>query len=128
MESLSLIDNTNNTNNECSIPDIVVSVYECPICLLELDKDIITLDCCSQKLHKKCYNTCVSYKMECPLCRNTDKFSNKSHYKYVLSFKDNFNYVVNKIMIIVSWGFMLFFMYNIIIICYRRIRHNQDYN
>ena len=46
---------------------------ECPICLLQNDLDVITTDCCKNKFHKECYNKCMEYKKECPLCRTPQK-------------------------------------------------------
>ena len=45
---------------------------ECPICLLELKKDIIETDCCKNKFHKKCYSTWILQNPTCPICRKVD--------------------------------------------------------
>jgi len=42
---------------------------ECPICLLQNDIEIFTTECCKKKFHKECYDKCMEYKKECPLCR-----------------------------------------------------------
>ena len=135
MESYSFINITDNEYpqlefitlpDEYSTSNSIILTNECPICLLELDNDII-LDCCSQKLHKKCYNKCVSYKLECPLCRNTDKFINKSQYKYIYLFKNNLGNIFSIIMIVGLSGCMLLFVYNIIMICYK-FQTNQNNN
>jgi hypothetical protein len=46
---------------------------ECPICLLQNDLETITTECCKNKFHKECYNKCMEYKKECPLCRTPQK-------------------------------------------------------
>ena len=46
---------------------------ECPICLLQNDLETITTECCKNKFHKECYDKCMEYKKECPLCRTPQK-------------------------------------------------------
>ena len=42
---------------------------ECPICLEELREDIVTMNCCRQKMHHKCAIPWMSHHMSCPMCR-----------------------------------------------------------
>ena len=47
-------------------------INECVICLNNLDKDdksIITVKCCNNQFHSKCYLACMKEKQICPLCR-----------------------------------------------------------
>ena len=43
---------------------------ECPICLIGISDNFITLSCCKNKLHTLCFLQCMNVKKECPLCRN----------------------------------------------------------
>ena len=47
---------------------------DCVICLNNLDKDdksIITVKCCNNQFHVKCYLACMNEKTICPLCRTS---------------------------------------------------------
>ena len=54
--------------------EIVIETNECVICLNNLDKDdksIITVKCCNNQFHIKCYLACMNEKQICPLCRTS---------------------------------------------------------
>ena len=42
---------------------------ECPICLEILENDIVTMNCCRQKIHHKCAIQWMSHQLNCPMCR-----------------------------------------------------------
>jgi hypothetical protein len=43
---------------------------ECPICLCEIEKDkLFITNCCKKQFHLNCFNECMKYNPECPLCR-----------------------------------------------------------
>ena len=42
---------------------------ECPICYECIDDTFITIGCCKKVFHPQCYNDCMLYKHECPMCR-----------------------------------------------------------
>jgi hypothetical protein len=49
-----------------------LDLLECPICLSSMcidDDDKYTTWCCKQQLHNTCYEECMKFKAECPLCR-----------------------------------------------------------
>jgi len=51
-----------------------VEKNDCVICLNNLDKDdksIITVKCCNNQFHIKCYLACMNEKTICPLCRTS---------------------------------------------------------
>lgn len=42
---------------------------ECPICLLDLERDKVTMDCCKQEIHLKCLVRWLDEQRNCPMCR-----------------------------------------------------------
>jgi hypothetical protein len=47
-----------------------LDLLECPICLSSMcTDDKYTTWCCKQQLHNTCYEECMKFKAECPLCR-----------------------------------------------------------
>jgi len=42
---------------------------ECPICLEEMNDDIVTMYCCKQKIHHRCAVQWMSHGLSCPMCR-----------------------------------------------------------
>lgn len=52
--------------------EIKDEINDCVICLNTLDKDdksIITVKCCNNQFHVKCYLDCMKERQTCPLCR-----------------------------------------------------------
>jgi hypothetical protein len=65
---------------------------ECPICLLQNDLEIFTTECCKKKFHKECYDKCMEYKKECPLCRTPQKVDH-----IIVNINDNETVVICRI-------------------------------
>lgn len=43
---------------------------ECPICLSPIDTNkLFITKCCKKQFHTACFDECMKYKQECPLCR-----------------------------------------------------------
>ena len=49
------------------------SFQECPICIEELTTPFKT-PCCSQELHRECFEKCVNSNSKCPFCRTSHLF------------------------------------------------------
>jgi hypothetical protein len=46
---------------------------ECPICLSSIDiEKLFVTKCCNKQFHIECFEECMKYKAECPLCRHSD--------------------------------------------------------
>ena len=54
---------TNSDTDSDSDTDTCIEINDCPICLCELkknDKSVITVQCCNNQFHTKCYLECMN--------------------------------------------------------------------
>lgn len=66
-----------------------IDKFICCICLDETESDIIILDCCHQKIHKKCFIDWILFRglgFNCPICRK-----NITSLKEIITLNDIFD-------------------------------------